>query len=176
MVFSSFKIEKHTEHSSSFYVTLFAICNVEILPPRFLFLRMFIKSLLSIDSRASLRLVSVNCGQLVAKYWNSLPVGFSVDRLSNVQHVILCTPSLIAKVYQFDKTSDRPSRAKASSSKIPALGEGASLGLVITSTTLSESMQTTNKYKNYKQWNYKNIKDIKAIKKDMIQNNKQNIS
>ena len=91
-----------------------------------------------------------------------------MDRLSNVQHVILCTPSLIAKVYQFDKTSDRPSRAKASSSKIPALGEGALLGLVITSITFSESVQSPNKYNNYRQWNYKNIKEIKAMKKDMI--------
>lgn len=164
MVFSSVKMVKYIGHSSSFYVTLFAMCNFEVLPSRFSFLKKLIKSLLSIESRASLRLPIVNCGQLVAKCWNSLPVGFSMDRLSNVQHVILCTPSLIAKVYQFDKTSDRPSRAKASSSKIPALGEGASLGLVITSTTFSESVQTTNKYKNYKQWNYKNITDIKAMK------------
>ena len=150
MVFSSFKIEKHTEHSLSFYVTLFAICNVEILPPSFLFLRMFIKSLLSIESRASLRLVSVNCGQLVAKYWNSLPVGFSVDRLPNFRQVFLGTPSFNAKVYQFDTTSDVPSKANAILSNRPTLGEGTSLlGEVITSITFSLSAQPADSQANW---------------------------
>ena len=92
-----------------------------------------------------MRLKSVFCGQVVAKYLNSLPVGFSVDRLPNFRQVFLGTPSFNAKVYQLDKASDVPSKANAISSKRPAVGEGASLlGEVIASTTFSVSAQTAN--------------------------------
>ena len=98
------------------------------------------------QSRASFRLVSFICGQVAAKYWKSLLVGLSVERLSNSQQVFLGTPSFIAKVYQFDKTIDVPSRAKAISSKRPALSEGACiLRDVITSCTFSESVHSTER-------------------------------
>ena len=98
------------------------------------------------ESRASFRLVSFICGQVAAKYWKSLLVGFSIERLSNFFQVFLGTPSFTAKLHQFDKTSDVPSRAKAISSKRPAPGEGAcTLRDVITSWTFSASVYPTER-------------------------------
>ena len=73
-----------------------------------------------------MRLESVFCGQATAKYWNIILVGFSVNRLSNVQQVFLGTPSFNAKAYHLDKVSELPSKANAISCKRPAVGERAS--------------------------------------------------
>ena len=98
------------------------------------------------EPRASFRLVSVICGQVAAKYWKSLLVGFSVERLSNFQQVFLGTPSFIANVYQLDKTCDVPSKAKAISSRRPVWGEGACIRCdVITSWTFSESVHSAER-------------------------------
>ena len=114
------------------------------LPLRFSFSKNFNKSFLAINRRASFRRLSVICGRAVAKYSNICFVGLCTEGLPISQHVFLGTPSFIAKLYQFAKTSDVPSmaRAKAISSRRPARSEGAFISRdVITSWTFSDSSQ-----------------------------------
>ena len=101
------------------------------------------KSFLVINCRASFSFVSFMCERVASKYWNSLLVGLSVERAPNFQHAFLGTLSFIAKLYQFPRASDVPSRAKAISSRISPCGEAWAcifLG-VITSRTFSSSAQ-----------------------------------
>ena len=106
------------------------------------FCRIFNKSFLSVKRRASFRIFSVIWGRAAAKYWNSLLVGFWVERLCNSKQVFRDTPSAIARWYQFSESCNVESRAKAISSKRPAWSEEASIfGDVITSLTFSESAQ-----------------------------------
>ena len=126
-------------------IIMTCMCNIHTikLPPRLSSSRIFIKSFLSIKTRASFSLVSVISGQVAAKYWKILLVGLSVERLSNSQQVFLGTHSFIASVNQFAKTIDVPSKAKAISSRRPARREGAcTLREVITSWTFLESVHS----------------------------------
>ena len=103
---------------------------------------MLIKSFLGIIASASLSAFSVICGQIAAKYSNSLLVGSVVDRLSNWFMIFLGTPSFSAKPFQFFGMIDCLSSAKAISSKRPAWGEGDCTSLeVITSFTRCKSVQ-----------------------------------
>ena len=102
------------------------------IPSKFSFCMTSSKSFLVINCRASFSFVSFMCGRVVSKYWNSPLVGLSVERAPNFQHAFLGTLSFIAKLNQFPRTSDVPSRAKAISSRISP---------VITSRTFLSSAQ-----------------------------------